>query len=608
MSNIFVLLIISGCIAYLYLRGTIVKSFVMVINAIIANITAFAYFEALANFLISRNQMVPWAQTLSFAALFICTFAVLQTIAARLTRRPTDAGLLAERIGRVVCGILLGLIVSGSILVAAAMSPLPNKYPYQRFDRTNPNWEKPHRNLFNADGFATGWFGTVSNGSFSGKKSFAALHPNFLDQIFLNKLESAEGVSVISSAKIIEAPAKDAVWPAPEGLKDSEEKPIPLKSGCNLTIARVGITNELTKYDGLFTLSQMRFICKPKNDAKNPLAGKGKGIYPVGYLKTPGRLQTKQLSDKIKIESPDFDEGVKWVDFALFVPNDFVPVLAEFGQNGIAQLPPPIPAAQAPASVPFFQQSEYSIVSAEIEPISSARIYGVELATGNKFLSGLTLKIDDPNQWISVQTDRSIKPAQFAEDKTVNYVRAELKAEGPAKDEDKDKKESKPAQPAPAREVFRPQTKTAAPQVRGIAGMLELPKPYKLLSLKCNNPATGAAIKGSQLPVLVELSGITHHPVGVIASGKVGDQYLCEFDYCSVIEKDDPNGLAIAEDGSVTKSFPDAIWLTEQAEGIYEFYVLYLVRSDKKIFITSVRPAGSQTAARLKGYECFVLR
>jgi hypothetical protein len=608
MSNILVVLIISGCIAYLYLKGTVVKSFAMAINAIIANIIAFAYFEVLANFLISRNQMVLWAQSLCFAVLFVCAFAVLQTIAARLTRRPADVGFLAERIGRVVCGILLGFTVSGSVLVVLAMAPLPNKYPYQRFDQTNPNWEKPHKNLFNADGFATAWFSIVSDGSFSGEKSFAALYPNFLDQIFLNKLKAAEGVSVISSDKIIEAPTKDAVWLAPEGLKDSEEKPIPPKSGCNLTIARVGITNELTKYGGLFALSQMRFICKQKNDAKNPLAGKGKSIYPVGYLKTSSKLLMKQLSDKIKIEPPDFDERIKWIDFALFVPNDFIPVLAEFRQNGIAQLPPPIPAAQAPETVPFFQQSECAITNAELELVSSAKIYGIELATGNKFLSGLTLKIDDPNQWLSIQTDRSTNPAQFAESKTINYVRAELITEKPAAKEDKDKKESKPARPASTVEVFRPQAKSAAPAAKGIAGMLELPKPYKLLSLKCNNPATGAAIKGSQLPVLVELSGVIHHPVGVIASGKVGDQYLCEFDYCSVIAKDDPNSLVIAEDGSVTKSFPDAIWLTEQVEEIYEFYTLYLVRSDKKIFITSVRPADSQTASRFKGYECFVLR
>ena len=608
-ANILVLLIIAGCIAYLYLQATLVKSFALVINAVIANIIAFAYHESLANFLISRNQMVPWAQSLSFAALFVCAFAVLQTIAARLTRRPADIGFLAERIGRVVCGILLGLTVAGSVLVAMAMAPLPNNIPYQRFDQTNPNWEKPNKNLFGADSFATGWFSTVSDGSFSGKKSFAALHPDFLDQIFLNKLKSSEGVSVFSSSKIIETPAKDAVWPAPEELKDAENKPISPKSGCNLTIARVGITNELTKYGGLFTLSQMRFICRPKNDVKNPLAGKGKSVYPVGYLKTPGKLQIKPLSEKIKIEPPDFDEKVKWIDFALFVPNDLTPVLAEFRQNGIAQLPPPIPAAQAPATVPFFQQSELAIANAELEPVSSAKIYGVELGTGNRFLAGLTLNIDDPNQWLNIQTDRSINPAQFAETKTINYVRAELIMEKPAAKEGKDKKESKPARPASTVEVFKPQAKSAAPVAKGIVGMLESPEHYKLLSLKCNNPATGAATKGSNLPVLVELSGVIHYPVGVIASGKVGDQYLCEFDYCSIITKDDPNGLAVAEDGSVTRPFPDSVWLTEQASEINEFYTLYLVRADKKIFIASVRPADSQTAARFKGgYECFVLK
>jgi hypothetical protein len=352
-------LIILGCVAYQYLKGTLVKSFVVVITSICASVVAFGYFELLANVFISREILVLWAYPLSFALLFILAFAVLQTIAAQLTRRPIDLGLLPERIGRVVCGIFLGLIVSGLLLTAAAMAPISAKYPYQRFDETSPDPENPGKVLLNADGFATGWFSIVSSGSFSGKRSFATLHPAFLDQLFLNRHEIDNGVSIITSPEAIEIP-KIAVWPAPEGLKDSDGKPIQPKSGHNLTIVRVGITTAAIKDGGTFTPSQLRLVCKQKSDTKeDPLAGKGKNIYPVGYLKTADELQIKKLTDHIEIKRSDLDNrGVKNIDFAFYVPDGFVPVLVEFKQNCINQLPPPVPADQAPLVVPFVEQSK----------------------------------------------------------------------------------------------------------------------------------------------------------------------------------------------------------------------------------------------------------
>jgi hypothetical protein len=356
MGSLLVVLIILGCVAYQYLKGTLVKSFAVVITSICASVVAFGYFELLANVFISREILVPWAHPLSFALLFILAFAVLQTIAAQLTRQPIDLGLLPERIGRVICGIFLGLIASGLLLTAAAMAPISAKYPYQRFDETSPDFEKkPSKVLLNADGFATGWFSIISSGSFSGKRSFATLHPAFLDQLFLNRYGISNGVSSVADSEAIEIPNKGAVWPAPEGLKDSDGKSVPSKneSGDELTIVRVGITYQSIEKKGIFTPSQLRVVCKQENDDKNPFTGKGKNIYPVGYLKTADELQIKKLTDLIELKRSDFTSSVKNIDFAFYVPEGFVPVLVEFKQNSINQLPPPITADQAPPAAPF---------------------------------------------------------------------------------------------------------------------------------------------------------------------------------------------------------------------------------------------------------------
>jgi hypothetical protein len=359
-GSLLVVLIILGCVVYQYLKGTLVKSFVVVITSVCASVVAFGYFELLANILIGRNILVLWAYPLSFALLFILAFAVLQTIAAQLARRPIDLGLLPERIGRVVCGIFSGLIVSGLLLTAAAMAPIPAKYPYQRFDETNLNTENPVGKALklNADGFATGWFSIVSSGSFSGKRSFATLHPAFLDQLFLNRHEIDNKVSIITSPDAIEIP-KIAVWPAPEGLKRSDGKELP-KNGYNLTIVRLGITNQAVRDDGIFTPSQLRVICKQKSDDGNPLAVKGKSIYPVGYMKTANELEIKKLTDRIEIKRSDFAGRVKEIDFAFYVPDGFKPVLVEFKQNCVKQIPQSavVSAEQAPPAAPFVKQPE----------------------------------------------------------------------------------------------------------------------------------------------------------------------------------------------------------------------------------------------------------
>jgi len=371
-ANLVVLLIILGCAAYQYLKGTLTKSFSTTIIVICASIVAFGYFELLANILISRGDngslsaLVPWAQPLSLALLFILAFAILQTIAAQLTRQPVDLGQLPERIGRVVCGIVSGLIISGILLTALAMGPLPNKYPYLRFDENRPEADKPNKVLLNADGFATGWFSIVSKGSFSGKRSFAALHPGFADQAFLNRHNVADDISITTSSNAIELPKRKgpkkavAAWRAPQNLKDSSGRPVPTKLGYNVVIVRVGIKKSALADAGRFTLSQLRLICKQKSHAKNPLAGRGRNVYPFGYLKAENRLQIKGLNDVVTITRSDFEDRamVRYIDFAFYVPNDSVPVLVEFKQNSIVQVPAPVSAGEAPPTVPFTQPAD----------------------------------------------------------------------------------------------------------------------------------------------------------------------------------------------------------------------------------------------------------
>ena len=377
MASLAVMLIILGSGALMYFKGTAVKAFAMIIIAIFSSVVAFGYFEALSNLIISRGNegsllsLVPWAQTLCFLLLFIVTFGLLQTAATFLDRHPVDLGFMPELIGRIACGIILGFIISGLLLTALQMAPLPLSYPYQRFDPTSLDPDNPKGALLNADGFATGLFGIISNGSFSGKNSFKTVHPNYLDQLFMNRL-IGETSNVSGVFPAIEVP-KPAVWPASEAVKKQVEGfisdlktrggkvvyepggksiPIPISTqeSYNPTIVRVGIKKRAINREpkvngGVFTPSQLRLICTRST-------GEAVNAYPMGYLKTKNEME---ISPEIKIATTDIEDNARYIDFVFCVPSGFEPTLVEFKLNSIAEIPKGaiVSADQAPEVSPF---------------------------------------------------------------------------------------------------------------------------------------------------------------------------------------------------------------------------------------------------------------
>ena len=365
-ASLVVVIIILGCAALLYFKGTFVKAFAAIVIAIISGMVAFGFFEALANMLISRGEsgiflsVAPWAQTLCFILIFIVVFALLQTGAIYLLKNPVDLGFLPECIGRIVCGIVLGFLVSGFLLTALAMGPWSLKYPYQRFDPRSLKPDNPKGVLLGADGFATGLFTMVSKGSFSGKRSFATIHPNYLDQLFFNRLIKTETTSIISNKfPAITVPRQAAVWPAPKAIADEADGlisdlrsrsgklkdarvPVSTKGSYDVTIVRVGISKRAIRADaringGAFTLSQLRLICKRKGSGQDRLAGEAVNVYPIGHLRAANQIQ---VAPEIKLESRKIDGNEQLIDFVFCVPSAHEPVAVQYKLNSIAEIAP----------------------------------------------------------------------------------------------------------------------------------------------------------------------------------------------------------------------------------------------------------------------------
>ncbi len=354
MIPLIMLAIMAGCAAFLFFKGTLLHGIAMVFNAILAGFVAFGFFEILARLLVKYSPGVAvWAPLICFVLLFILVFAILQTAAMQCIKGKTDLGTLPEQIGRPVCGLVLGYLITGHALVAAAMAPMPNQYPYPRFDARNPNPARPAKPILSPDGFVTGLFATVSQGSLSAlsaPKSFAVLHAGYVDQLYLNRHKAMEKVPLMTTMTTVSVP-KGGVRTAPDSLRDAEGKSISISAGDTLMLIRVDLEPRGLRDAGTFTLSQFRLVCGTRTSGKASLAGQGQAVYPLGYVGDKGRLDRKGL-DQIITAASTTGKPVS-MDLAFAVAGSLTPLLLEFKRNDVVQVPAPASREEALDLAPF---------------------------------------------------------------------------------------------------------------------------------------------------------------------------------------------------------------------------------------------------------------
>ncbi|MFA6176011.1 MAG: CvpA family protein [Phycisphaerae bacterium] len=346
LAELAVIVVVLAMVIFVYLKSTLIKSFGILISVLVASVVAMSFFETLAKLVIGYGFGGEWATGAIFLLLFALSFAILNAICEQLAPVDLYFGDFPDRAARALVGVFAGFVVAGVILLTAAMLPIGTKWPYERFNAEGGSVRpaEPDKSLIlNADGFVAGFSSWVSQGSMAGKKSLALFHPDFVNEIHLNRIGKDENNLSIAGADAISV---KAAWDAnSELISEKDKQPVSAASGTRLVIVRAAIDARIVKEGGAlseeggcaFTLAQFRLMCKDKVSAAD-LKGSGEIIYPVGIIKTANIVEEKKIAEEIVVERSAFDGGAKTLDLVFNVPKDKMPVILEFKQNAVDQI------------------------------------------------------------------------------------------------------------------------------------------------------------------------------------------------------------------------------------------------------------------------------
>lgn len=361
-ATLLVIGMIAGFALYQYIKGGIVTAFIFLVAVVVGIAAAFGYYETLADYVKDYGFIGPKAYPLAFFIAFIAAFIIIKEVADNLLRPEISFGEVIDKAGGTALGAFVGYLFAGAMLVVIGLTPYKADWLYSRFEGAINNPPQPSGALLNPDGFVTGLFGALSSGCLKGdnSNSFAVVHADYINQIFLNRHRVSDGVWPIAQngAVSLTAPGMRA---APENLIEAprqegqQPQPFTPEAGKTLTLVKLQINaNLLTPGDSesdvqsKMALGQLRLIVKEKQDAGNITSGSGEAVYPIGHINAAGQLAVKPLDTVLS------DEDLKGVsDFAFYVPANAAPVIMEFRHNIIEEIrPTAAPAGQPPAEQP----------------------------------------------------------------------------------------------------------------------------------------------------------------------------------------------------------------------------------------------------------------
>lgn len=190
---IFVILLLA--VVFFQSTQGLFGAMIMMVLTLCCAAFAFGSYEWAASEHMAKYWKPDMAHAISLAALFGVPLVILRLILDKLVRRSCLLPSMIDKVGGGMCGLVTGLAMVGVAGTVFQMVPFGNStLGFSRFDlairdtdaggaATPPDVDAAGRGLWlGPDRFATGVAAMMSDGVFSGKRSFYQEHPAFLEE------------------------------------------------------------------------------------------------------------------------------------------------------------------------------------------------------------------------------------------------------------------------------------------------------------------------------------------------------------------------------------------------------------------------------------------
>jgi len=342
-----VILVLVGAIAfYHYTQGFFSASFSAIIS-ILAAAVALGYQESLVSSLL-QGKFADDANAIALVVLYAVTYFGLRVLFDSFVPGNIRLPVLVDKIGAGAMGVVAGIFGAGIVAIAAQTMPFgPSIAGYSRYvigderqvvippgeghqrsldtqvseelksDTFMPNDSKSM--ILPADDMVIGMVSYMSNdGSLAGDASFADVHPNYLDELFGDRLGIQIGAKHTAmntaSRHEVSVPANGVF--ALDGVTQTEGEIKELRtatvkkgklapsSSQILLVVRALFSRNATDSDGIFRFST----------ASCRLVANGKNFFPIGTLSDKGNLLfANRMDDFLFAEVPSDDHGADLV-------------------------------------------------------------------------------------------------------------------------------------------------------------------------------------------------------------------------------------------------------------------------------------------------------
>lgn len=350
-----------GVIVYFQIfKQGLFSALINAVLTIVAALVALNYFELLATKLVGAGLANFAPQTISLVLIFAITLLILRLLCDRLIRGNMNFSLAINRGGSAICGFITAMVTVGIIALGFQLAPIGPKFLY--FDRC-PKLNDPEKDnsLFpSPDAFTLAIMDNVAKYSFAGKTSFKRTHPDFLRELYMNRIaldpgsrsEAASDAVKIKKAWLINADIAEVVREKKE-LKKTGNTLVPASRQCFIAISTIiqpGSNDDSDRgardVDGVirFVCANFRLVGFHDTNATKP----GIQRYPIAILK---KNQKGLAAERIALDGAPHGEMLKQVnaknrpvevDFLFEWPSDIKkqpPQFLEFKRSAYAEMP-----------------------------------------------------------------------------------------------------------------------------------------------------------------------------------------------------------------------------------------------------------------------------